>query len=793
MKIKIGLLSLLFSFTGLVSIPSFANSLSNVYTNAWFNGVTPFNTVRDVNGNYLFLGYGFGNELDLDPTQGEDVLNPADSRQHIITKMNADGSYAWSRVIHKNGADFSRHMITNANGDVFIAARFWGAVDFDPTEGVDIHTSNCNSWFFGTCMESNRDNTDIFLTKINSDGSYGWTRTFGGIKYESVDGLAIDSVGDVYLTGSFISNMDFDPTEGIDNKVWTVSRDLNNFYNPDLFITKILSDGSYGGVKVLSAATRVQPTGIAVDANDNIFTIGNFSATVNENVDFDLGTGEAIRSSSGGVGFITKTDSSGNFLWVQQFDTFDLKKIDTDSSGNVYVMGRFTETADFDPSVGVDSHTSNGSRDVFVTKLNASGSYAWTETFGDIGYDEADALVVSPDGHAYVTGYLSDVLNVAGSRTIYIADISPNGVLLSTNEMQGSGIGRGYGITLDQNDNVYIAGSFSGTIDFEPGPGEALVTPPTYGGAFYAKYAPANLPPTAEAGDNQMAFRGQVVSLNGEGSYDDITATEDLQYSWSFEQLPADSTAAFDDASIQAPTFVADKLGTYLVNLVVTDEGGLTSTVDTLEVSSANVAPNANPGPGQGVYVGDLVMLDGSGSDDPNFDPLTYNWTLINKPTSPASTAALFDATTVAPYFTPDVAGEYEVELVVHDGIDFSAPQSVIITAVSAMSLINEARHIINNDIPSSCFKNYGDKTSMDKHLRNALNALANGNSGKAISDVTKAIKVTDGCVSNDPMRGMPDEENGPANTWVKDSIISCPHQELVYPLLEKALDGLQS
>ncbi len=781
--IRAGITYLLLAFTSVFSIPVFANSLSNIATTTWDASYSaPFDVVVDNSGNVFLRGLVIGTS-DLDPTDGVDMASRVLGGEFYITKLNADGSYGWSRVISTRTYDPTMFMAINANGDIFVTGKFWGTVDFDPTGGEDIHKTFCatNSCSF----VSTTSQGDIFLSKINSDGSYGWTRTFGGKDRESVDGIAVDNMGDIHLAGSFLSTVDFDPTEGVDNRDWTFGRDANGLVNADLFITRINADSSYGGVRILGTDGLEQSTGIAVDINNNIFNMGYFVGEL----DFDHGAGVDIRSNSDGIGFITKTDNNGIYQWTRQFKTFELNKVDTDSNGNVYIAGKFIDTVDFDPSTAIDYHTSNGSWDIFVTKLNADGSYAWTETFGDIGRDEAYALVVNADGHVYVTGYLSDVTYVAGTGTIYIASINPSGILQSTNEMQGSGTGRGAGIALDQNDIVYIAGSFNGTVDFDPGPGDASETT---SGPFYAKYASANERPTAEAGSNQMIHPGGIVYLNGGNSTDDNTATGDLQYAWSFDGVPVGSTVAFDNANIQEPTFIADKLGTYSVSLVVTDEGGLASASDKVEFSSENVPPNANSGPGQGVYVGDLVVLDGSSSNDSNFDPLTYSWELVSKPTSPASVATLFDSTTAAPYFTPDVVGEYEVELTVFDGFDYSAPHSVIITAVSASSLINDARNVINNEIPSSCFKNNGDKISMDKHLRNALKALANDNTGKAITDVTKAIKVTDGCASNDPLRGKPDEENGPTYSWVKDSIISCPHQTLVYPLLEEVLNGLQ-
>src|SRR6185369_4751181 len=92
----------------------------------------------------------------------------------------------------------------------------------------------------------------------------------------------------------------------------------------------------------------------------------------------------------------------------------------------------------------------------------------------------------------------------------------------------------------------------------------------------------------------------------------------------------------------------------------------------------ANV-PVANAGRLQSVVINTLVTLDGSGSTDANGDTLTYSWSFKSKPTG--SSSALSSATAVRPTFTPDVAGDYVVQLVVNDGKVNSVASTVTVTA----------------------------------------------------------------------------------------------------------------
>jgi K319L-like, PKD domain len=187
-------------------------------------------------------------------------------------------------------------------------------------------------------------------------------------------------------------------------------------------------------------------------------------------------------------------------------------------------------------------------------------------------------------------------------------------------------------------------------------------------------------PPVANAGPDQaVLFVGQVVTLDGSGSSD--ADGDPLTFRWSFTSRPPGSQAALSNPNIPNPTFVADVLGPYVVQLLVND-GTVDSPPDTVMIVTAeNTPPVANAGPDQTVFVGEVVTLDGSGSSDPDGKPLplTFSWTL----TTPLySQALLSDPNLVNPTFVADQPGTYVARLIVNDGILNSPADEVIITAV---------------------------------------------------------------------------------------------------------------
>jgi hypothetical protein len=178
-----------------------------------------------------------------------------------------------------------------------------------------------------------------------------------------------------------------------------------------------------------------------------------------------------------------------------------------------------------------------------------------------------------------------------------------------------------------------------------------------------------NAPPAAEAGPDQTVFVGSLVQLDGSGSTDLEGAA--LTYVWSFLSKPTASTASLDDASAVMPSFTVDLPGAYTLELVVND-GNVDSQPDTVSINTENSQPVAEAGPDQEALVGDSVQLDGSGSRDVDGDPLTYLWASTVVPAG--SLVTLSDAGVINPTFGPDLAGQYAVQLIVHDGTVDSDP-----------------------------------------------------------------------------------------------------------------------
>lgn len=186
-----------------------------------------------------------------------------------------------------------------------------------------------------------------------------------------------------------------------------------------------------------------------------------------------------------------------------------------------------------------------------------------------------------------------------------------------------------------------------------------------------------NNQPLAVAGPDQNGYVGDTFEFDGSACSD--PDGDPLTYKWVVKSSPNSSVATVENDTRINPTFVPDRAGTYVIELVVND-GEINSEPDSLVVQAvlANGRPIANAGEDQSVLLTNKVTLDGSNSSDPDNDEISYRWLIVGQPQN--STAMLDDSGKVDPSFTPDLPGNYVIQLIVNDSVFDSAPDTVNIS-----------------------------------------------------------------------------------------------------------------
>ncbi len=305
-----------------------------------------------------------------------------------------------------------------------------------------------------------------------------WVATMGSSSFDYVNAIDTDSQGNVYATGIFSGTVDFDP--GPDSMYLTSNGSF------DCFVLKLDASGNFLWAKPTGGASADTGLSITIDSNDDVYITGNFGLTV----DFDPGVGTMDLTSNGGRDvFVQKLDSNGDFLWAKAFGAIGTdtgNSIAVDASGNVYVLGNFYFTVDFDPGAGVMNSTSNGSYDVFVQKLDPSGNFIWVKVFGGLDHDPSKSIAIDSSG-IYVAGYYistvdfdpgAGVVNHTsnGGEDIFIQKLNLDGDFLWVRVIGASGSDRANSITADMNGNVYVTGNFEGSPDFDPGVGTTYLS-----------------------------------------------------------------------------------------------------------------------------------------------------------------------------------------------------------------------------------------------------------------------------------------------------------------------------
>ena len=158
----------------------------------------------------------------------------------------------------------------------------------------------------------------------------------------------MDSSGNVYTTGYFFFDVDFDPGAG--------STELTSAGSNDVFVSKLDPLGNFVWAKRFGGPSSQVSFSIAVDDSGNVYTTGYFQGTA----DFDPGSGTSNLTSVGSEDvFVSKLNSVGNFVWAKSFGGIGYS-VAVDSSGNVYTTGYFAGTEDFDPGAGTSNILSLG-------------------------------------------------------------------------------------------------------------------------------------------------------------------------------------------------------------------------------------------------------------------------------------------------------------------------------------------------------------------------------------------------------------------------------------------------
>lgn len=416
----------------------------------------------DDSGNVYTTGY-FSGTADFDPGVGTYNISAIGSRDIFISKIDANGNFVWVKTIGGTDINFSISIALDKTGNIYTTGYFQGTTDFNPGIGTYNLTSTTTSSY------------DIFISKLDNSGNFIWAKKMGGASYDLAYSLALDTTGSVYITGYFQGTADFNPGTGVYN--------MTSHGDYDIFIAKLNSSGNFVWAKVIGGTGIDLGSSIAIDDSGYVYITGTFRGIV----DFDPSPSIQNLTCNGFIDvFILKLNSLGNYVWAKNIGGIDddegLKLI-LDRWKNVYIVGFFKGSVDFDPGSGTTILTSVGSIDGFVLKLNSLGNFVWAKNVGGIGDDYIGTSAIDAFGNICFAGNFQDtvdfdpgvnIYNITASgiydRFIFSLDTASN--FLWARSMSGTySDNHIYSICIDTLSNIYTTGYFADTADFDPGAG----------------------------------------------------------------------------------------------------------------------------------------------------------------------------------------------------------------------------------------------------------------------------------------------------------------------------------
>ena len=444
------------------------------------NTQTVNDSVVDSNGNLYIVG-GFKGEVDFDISSGTDIRMSSGEEDIFITRLNADGSYAWTYIIGAGSVDAATNVAVDNYDNLYVTGYFSSRVDFNPVNGGNFYEP----------MQS-EGLRDIFILKITSSGEYDWSKSFGSSNTDEVTSIKLDS-SSVYLTGEFQGDIDFNRAGN--------GGEFAIRGKKDGFIAKFgINDASYNWAKTFGAENKYNTVKDLVILNNNIYITGQF----NGSIDFNFGYTPEVISTNSYQAFILKASKDGTFSWVKEFKSVGIgwsKGLFLENKdNNIYIAGIITGNVDFDLVEETEDILNAGEfTSIFISKITEAGQVLDKEIFiATVAPAELKDIKLY-NNSIYLTGnfkgslsFQANVLNNTSMNNIYsdIFKVKLDSNFIASNLVKiGGNLDKSSkSISINETGGLYLLGTFENSLDFDPSSSEDIKEAQDLKDIFISRY-----------------------------------------------------------------------------------------------------------------------------------------------------------------------------------------------------------------------------------------------------------------------------------------------------------------
>ncbi len=428
----------------------------------------PHMITTDAAGDVYVTG-GFSGTMDFDPGPGVANLTAEGFADVFVLKMDGQGKVIWVKQMGGlTESDRGRAITVDSAGNVYTTGIFYGTADFDPGPGFEYLTAATMGW------------SDVFISKLDKDGSFVWAKSLGNSGADEGNAIAIGPDGNVYIYGNFDGKVDFDPGSGTFEMTAA---------NTSGFLLNLDKSGDFVWAKQFSGSGTMLPASMAISPSGNFYLLGT---VMMGDVDADPGAGTKLITAVGMLDpFVIKLDNKANFVWARQFEggAWEMAigvNLAIDQNENVLTTGVLMGTFDFDPGPATYPLKAKGGSDIFISKLDTDGNFVWacaSEGSASSAVAESNSIAIDSKGNVFATGFFKGTVDFkAGTETsrmtsvkdkndAFIIKVNAAGNLSWAKQLGGDGVCNANSITVDHSGNVYSTGFFSDTCDVDPNSG----------------------------------------------------------------------------------------------------------------------------------------------------------------------------------------------------------------------------------------------------------------------------------------------------------------------------------